>query len=197
MLVVEEGATLVVVAAVELSSPPAEHAATRTTNTAVTANVEVARRPVTPARYVGHSVSAVTDDRGGDPACWSHLFDDSELAARGVVDLNALPALDGSGVIWSAPPGDLNVNLVSLEPGHVIEEHRNDALDVLVVVLSGDGEITVDDDAHHVTGQQLLLIPAGARRSFRAGQFRLAYLSIHRARGPAQIRRAGSSSSSE
>jgi quercetin dioxygenase-like cupin family protein len=132
----------------------------------------------------------MTDDHGGDPACWSHLFDDSELAARGVVDLNAVPALDGSGVVWSAPPGDLNVNLVSLAPGHVIDEHCVDAVDVLVVVLSGDGEITVDDDAHRVTGQQLVMIPAGARRSIRAGEWRLVYLSIHRARGPVQIRAA-------
>jgi quercetin dioxygenase-like cupin family protein len=130
----------------------------------------------------------MTEDRGGDPACWSHLFDDAELAARGVVDLNAVPAPEGSGVLWSAPPGDLNVNLVSLQPGDTIEEHRNDDLDVLIVVLSGDGEITIDDEVHPVTGQQLVLLRAGVRRSFRAGQWRLVYLSIHRARGPAQIR---------
>ena len=130
----------------------------------------------------------MTDDHGGDPACWSHLFDDSELAARGVVDLNAVPALEGSGVVWSAPPGDLNVNLVSLPAGDVIDEHKNDEVDVLLVALSGDGEITVDNDVHYVTGQQLLLVPAGARRSIRAGEWRLVYLSVHRARGRLQIR---------
>jgi mannose-6-phosphate isomerase-like protein (cupin superfamily) len=56
------------------------------------------------------------------------------------------------------------------------------------VILSGEGEITVDDVAHAVTGQQLLLIPRGARRSVRASRWGLRYLTVHRARGPMQIK---------
>jgi quercetin dioxygenase-like cupin family protein len=128
----------------------------------------------------------MVDDRGGDPACWAHLFDESEHGV--VVDLSGLRASAGSGVLWSAPPGDLNVNLVKLRADEHIDEHRNEEVDVLVVVLSGAGEITIDDDVHQVTGQQLLVIPTGARRSIRASEWGLEYLSIHRARGPVQIK---------
>src|SRR5436305_2605965 len=132
----------------------------------------------------------MADDVGGEPACWSHLFEHDDVAAGGVVDLNAAGARTGPGVIWSAPPGrDLNVNLARLPAGESIAEHRNDELDVLIVVLSGEGEITVEGEHHRVSGQQLLLIPAGARRAIGANRFDLVYLSIHRARGPLQIKR--------
>src|SRR5690242_8784070 len=131
----------------------------------------------------------MVDDSGGDPACWSHLFDDDEVAAGFVVDLNAARERAGSGVVWSAPPSDLNVNLVRLAAGESVDEHRNDEVDVLVVILTGAGDIAIDDNVDRVTGQQLVLIPARTRRSIHADKWGLTYLSVHRARGPLQIKR--------
>jgi quercetin dioxygenase-like cupin family protein len=130
----------------------------------------------------------MVDDSGGDPACWSHLFDDDALNASGVVDLDAVQQRAASGVVWSAPPADLNANVVVLPADTYIDEHVQDEVDVLFVILSGEGEITVDDVAHAVTGQQLLLIPRNARRSVRASRWGLVYLTVHRARGPMQIK---------
>jgi quercetin dioxygenase-like cupin family protein len=107
-----------------------------------------------------------------------------------IVDVPAVLAQGGSGVLWSAPPGDLNANVVALVAEQHIDEHRQDEVDVLVVVLSGDGELAVDGESHRVGAQQIVVIPAGARRSIRAGASGVAYLTVHRARGPLQIERA-------
>ena len=140
---------------------------------------------MTSGAYPG--VMASDEHEGGDPACWSHLFDGTEVGA--VVDLTELGKLPGPGVVWSATGSrDLNVNLVRLPAGEHIDEHRNDEVDVLVVVLSGSGEITIDDKVHPITGQQALMIPAGRRRSISAAGWDLSYLSIHRARGPLSIK---------
>ena len=48
------------------------------------------------------------------------------------------------GVMWSVSLDGLHANLVVLGPGEAIAPHRNDAVDVLVVVLSGAGKATID-----------------------------------------------------
>src|SRR5688572_11499498 len=83
-------------------------------------------------------------DEGGDPACWAHLFDDDDLEAA---DLSGLldAAVEGNGVHWTLrSASDLNANLVRLEPGAEMGAHRNDEVDVLVVVLSGSGHLVSD-----------------------------------------------------
>jgi quercetin dioxygenase-like cupin family protein len=131
----------------------------------------------------------MVDEPSGDPACWAHLFEDHERGV--VVDLTDVRGGAEAGVVWSAASGDLNANLVRLGADDGIDEHRNDEVDVLVIVLTGEGDISIDDDVHRVTGQQLVLIPAGTRRSIRANEWGLTYLTVHRARGPLQIKRTG------
>jgi hypothetical protein len=68
-------------------------------------------------------------------------------------------AIQGRGGGWTGE--DLQVNLVRLDPGDRIQPHRNDEVEVLVVV------------AH---------LPKGTVRAIEAVDGPLAYLSIHRRR---------------
>jgi quercetin dioxygenase-like cupin family protein len=129
-------------------------------------------------------------DDGGDPACWSHVFDD---ALVGNFDV-ASTASDGDGVVWSLAHGaGLEANVVRLSPGASIAEHVNDAVDVLVVVWSGVGELLVDQRRIALEPGTITLVPRRAVRRITAREDGLVYLSTHPARGPMRIgRRSGS-----
>ena len=89
--------------------------------------------------------------------------------------------------MWTAPPGrDLNVNLVVLGAGERIDEHTNAALDVLVIVLGGQGVARVDGADVPLRPHDALLIPKGATRGIAAGDG-LRYMTVHVARPPMQI----------
>lgn len=105
-----------------------------------------------------------------------------------VADLGSLSPGGGPGAVWSLPHGgDLDANLVRLRAGDVIDTHVNDDVDVLVYVQSGGGDLTVDDDEHHLRSDVLVLIPRGARRRITAGPTGMYYLSVHRRRSPLTI----------
>ena len=96
----------------------------------------------------------------------------------------------GDGVQWTLEESsDLNANLVWLAPGHEVGEHVNDAVDVLVVVLAGDGRVVVDGDALEVAAQTVVHLAKGSRRRIEAGDAGLRYLTVHRRRGPLSIGR--------
>lgn len=101
-------------------------------------------------------------------------------------DLAEIAALQGGpGVRWHLPPdGDLNANLVSFPAGGGVAEHRNEALDVLVVGIAGSGEVVVDGRAHPLRPACAVLVPRGALRATRAGPGGLSYLTVHRRRTP-------------
>jgi quercetin dioxygenase-like cupin family protein len=103
------------------------------------------------------------------------------------LDLRPLLPLDGDGVHWTLErDGDLNVNLVHLDPGHEIGEHVNDEVDVLVVGLDGTGVVEVVQQHHDLGPGVAMHVPKGARRTIRAGGLGLSYLTVHRRRtGPA------------
>jgi quercetin dioxygenase-like cupin family protein len=124
----------------------------------------------------------VSDDRdqGGDPACWAHLADDDTAA----IDLTRWLDAAGDGVHWTlGPPSDLNANLVRLEPEHAMPEHTNTEVDVLLVVLSGNGHVDVDGTRVALAANVVAHVPKGATRVIHAGREGLAYLSVHRRRG--------------
>lgn len=102
-----------------------------------------------------------------------------------VVDLLSLPA-SGDGVAWSANPDGVNVNLVVLGPDGTIAAHRNDAVDVLVVVLDGSLDVAVDDASVTVASGQATVIPRGTMRTLTAGVVGSRHLTVHRARPPMQ-----------
>lgn len=129
---------------------------------------------------------AVSDaDLGGEAPCALPLVDDDGRVRSGVVVVPESVASGSGGAIWSLPhTGDLDANLVRLDPDGVIAEHVNDAVDVLMVVRSGSGRVIVDRSVHQLGPDHLVLIPRGASRSIAAGSSGIAYLSVHRHRSP-------------
>jgi quercetin dioxygenase-like cupin family protein len=120
------------------------------------------------------------EDLGGDPACWSHLFESDGTAAIDLVEMAV--AAPGHGPIWTEQTDDLNINLLRFNRGEGVAEHINPDLDVILIGISGSGLVTVDGTSQVVTAHQLLTIPKGATRSIEATDEVFAYLSIHRRR---------------
>lgn len=141
------------------------------------------------------------NELGGDAPCWAHLQNDGtdgEPDTGGlVVDLGS--AVVGSGgAIWSLPHGgDLDANLIRLDPDATIGEHLNNDVDVLILIQSGTGEITVNGTTHQVGSDHLALIPRTASRSVKAGTEGITYLSVHRRRGPLTITKPAEPTTSE
>ncbi len=106
-----------------------------------------------------------------------------------ILDLGSVPAGSG-GAIWNLPHGgDLDANLVRLDPGQAIGAHINDDVDVLLVVQSGTGDLEIDGQIGQLGADHLALIPKGSRRSIVAGPSGIAYLSVHGRRSPLGIER--------
>src|SRR5215217_6733005 len=100
----------------------------------------------------------------------------------------AASAGERTGVIWALEgSGDLNANLVRFETGEGVGEHVNDDVDVLVVGAAGSGVVEENGEEHTLSQGTMIFVPRGARRSTRATSGDVAYLSIHRRRGPLQI----------
>jgi quercetin dioxygenase-like cupin family protein len=86
------------------------------------------------------------------------------------------------GARWRLDGEDLQANLVRLGQGDRIQPHRNDELEVLVVVVCGRGELTVDGQVHQLAPLVVAHLPKGTVRAIAAVNGPLAYLSIHRRR---------------
>jgi quercetin dioxygenase-like cupin family protein len=99
-----------------------------------------------------------------------------------------LDAPQGKGPVWGLESKDLNATLLSWGPDESISEHVNAERDVLVVVLAGSAIVTVDGERRTLGEHDALLIRKQTRRGIRAGADGLRYLSVHRRRGPLQIR---------
>jgi quercetin dioxygenase-like cupin family protein len=65
--------------------------------------------------------------------------------AVSAVDLATLAAAgNGPGALWQLDGEDLQANLIRLGFGDRIHSHRNDEVEVLMVVVAGRGELTLD-----------------------------------------------------
>jgi len=99
------------------------------------------------------------------------------------VDLASLAAdQERSGALWRLDGDDLQANLVRLGAGDRIQPHRNDEVEVVVVVISGQGELTLGGQVHPLAPMTLVHLPKGTVRAMVAVDGPLAYLSVHRRR---------------
>lgn len=113
---------------------------------------------------------------------------DNPTTSRLVVEPHPDEASGVGGVVWKLPhDGDLDANLVRLAAHRSIEPHRNDELDVLVVVRTGSGTIDVDGHSHAIGVGAIARVPKGAHRSITAGPDGISYLSVHRSRPPMTV----------
>ncbi|MGW5464304.1 cupin domain-containing protein [Streptomyces sp. NPDC003996] len=113
--------------------------------------------------------------------------------ARVLCDARALaesPPQPG-GVLWKlAESGrQLDANVVRLAPGDRITAHTEIQLDVMLLVVSGDGVLGAGpaDEAQPLAEGALAWLPHGARRSITAGEAGLTYMTVHRRRPGMQI----------
>lgn len=114
------------------------------------------------------------------------------IPANEVVDLNNVKVV-GNGVQWTLrEPRDLNVNLVSLDPRSSVGEHNNVDVDVLLVVLSGSGELMIGAQVIDLKAHVAAHVPKTTRRSVRAGEDGVVYLTVHRRRSPLGVTRRDS-----
>ena len=99
------------------------------------------------------------------------------------VDLASLAAGGNHpGARWRLDGEDLQANLVRLGQGDRIQPHRNDEVEVLVVVVSGRGQLTLDGQVHQLAPMVVAHLPKGMVRAVEAVDGPLAYLSVHRRR---------------
>ncbi|WP_399133810.1 cupin domain-containing protein [Streptomyces sp. Li-HN-5-11] len=118
---------------------------------------------------------------------------DKAAVARMLCGVRALTGKlpEPAGVLWKlAESGrQLDANLVRLPAGEHIGTHAEPDLDVLVLVVTGDGVMDTPEGVLPLAEGVLLWLPHGSTRSITAGPQGLAYVTVHRRRPGMQIRR--------
>ncbi|MFJ2724204.1 hypothetical protein [Streptomyces collinus] len=130
------------------------------------------------------SSSAFETAPGGEPDAEPRLLCDTGALA------DAPP--QAAGVLWKlAETGrQLDANVVRLAPGDRVDSHREPDLDVLVLVVRGDGVLGkgATDAPEPLAEGALCWLPHGSARSITAGGHGLTYLTVHRRRPGLRIR---------
>lgn len=130
------------------------------------------------------SSSAFETGPDGEPDAEPQLLCD----AGALADAPPLPA----GVLWKlAESGrQLDANVVRLAPGDRVDSHREPDLDVLLLVVRGDGVLGkgAADTPEPLAEGALFWLPHGSTRSITAGGRGLTYLTVHRRRPGMRIR---------
>lgn len=113
--------------------------------------------------------------------------------ARILCDTAALAAAEPTEatVAWKlAESGrQLDANLVRLTPSRHVARHAEPDLDVLLLVVAGEGILGRPDadEQEPLTPGALVWLPHGSARSLTAGEDGLAYVTVHRRRPGMQI----------
>ncbi|MEW1721969.1 zinc ribbon domain-containing protein [Streptomyces sp. NPDC093109] len=91
------------------------------------------------------------------------------------------PAAERQGALWKlAEPGrGLDANVIRMVPGGGVAEHSDDVLDVLLIVLDGDGWLGTPAGRQPLGPHAVVWLPRTSRRSLRAGDNGLVYLTAH------------------
>ncbi|GAA4335840.1 hypothetical protein GCM10023086_68720 [Streptomyces venetus] len=88
------------------------------------------------------------------------------------------------GALWrlSEPGRQLDANLVRVPPGGRVDTHTEPDLDVLLLVVAGDGTLAGDADPQPLAPGSLVWLPHGSARGLIAGDGGLSYVTVHRRR---------------
>ncbi len=109
-----------------------------------------------------------------------------ETTPAQVIDLAALAAGAISsgqvGAVWSLVSQDLNLNLLHFETNDGVDAHFNNQLDVIGVVIAGEGVLELDSRQEPLRPGMLFFVPKDARRAIHSRSSDFAYLSCHRRR---------------
>lgn len=89
---------------------------------------------------------------------------------------------DHSGPQWGYESDDLNLTLLVWTAGERVAPHVNEEVDVVLIVVAGEGDVHVNGAVHALRPGQALLIPKGVARAIHPTSKRFSYLSVHRRR---------------
>ncbi|MBT2439580.1 hypothetical protein J7E93_05475 [Streptomyces sp. ISL-36] len=133
----------------------------------------------------------MTGEDGGSP----EPADGAQLP-RVLFGTGALEALDPerAGAVWRlAEPGrQLDANVVRLPPLRRVDTHTEPDLDVLLLVVEGEGTLVTTEEPLALAEGTLTWLPHGSTRALVAGERGMSYLTVHRRRPGLRIRPAPS-----
>jgi quercetin dioxygenase-like cupin family protein len=93
-----------------------------------------------------------------------------------------LASADHDGPLASVNAEQLHVNLIRLSAGAQIAAHVNSEVDVFIVVVAGEGVLTLDGKQHRVRAGDAIVIPRRVRRAIASADGIFAYWTCHRRR---------------
>lgn len=98
---------------------------------------------------------------------------------------------ESTGALWRlAEPGrQLDANLVRIPPHGHIDAHAEPDLDVLLLVVAGEGTLGPAERPQALEPGSLVWLPHGSVRSLTAGANGMAYVTVHRRRPGMRIGR--------
>ncbi|WP_406498114.1 hypothetical protein [Streptomyces sp. NBC_01604] len=131
----------------------------------------------------------VADGDSPDPA-------DGAPVPRILFDTAALEALGpaSTGAVWrlSEPGRQIDANIVRILSEQRVEAHAEPDLDVLLLVVAGDGTLLTPEGPHTLGEGSLVWLAHGSTRGLEAGKSGMSYLTVHRRRPGMRIQSAAS-----
>ncbi|MGW7257511.1 hypothetical protein [Streptomyces sp. NPDC054834] len=111
---------------------------------------------------------------------------------RILCDTESLAAPDdmSAGALWRlAEPGrQLDANIVRLPPTRRVDPHTEPDLDVLLLVVAGEGTLVSTEGPQPLGTGSVAWLPHGSTRGLVAGAAGMSYLTVHRRRPGMRIR---------
>lgn len=89
---------------------------------------------------------------------------------------------DETGPLWGTATEQLNATFLSWRDGHEIAAHVNNEVDVVMIVISGEGEVEVDGKTQTLKPGSLVVLPKGTERAVRARSTPFSYVNVHQRR---------------
>ncbi|WP_406276124.1 hypothetical protein OHT93_31445 [Streptomyces sp. NBC_00191] len=113
---------------------------------------------------------------------------------RVLCETGSLAVLDSAraGALWRlAEPGrQLDANIVQIPPTRRVDSHTEPDLDVLLLVVAGEGDLITADGLRPLYEGSLAWLPHGSTRGLVAGVRGMSYLTVHRRRPGMRIQPA-------
>jgi quercetin dioxygenase-like cupin family protein len=102
-----------------------------------------------------------------------------------IIDFTQIGIEEGVyGAVFALESDDLDCNLVYWDEGQGVPAHPNDELDVVGIVLRGEGILHMDGVDYELRTGQFFLIPKRVVRELRSAGGEFVYLAVHRRREP-------------
>lgn len=85
-----------------------------------------------------------------------------------------------AGAIWGIETDDLDATVVRWNEGKGVNLHTNNEVDVVMIVISGEGNAIVGNEQLHLHEGVMVIIPKTVERSIIATKGALTYINVHK-----------------